>query len=118
MSTLEFLKLEARNALSTPNLTESVYKKTTYEKPKNKRTDLFAFPWQRAQDAPPQETVEDEEDSHLRHFNNLPSRTPVDLQFKDISYFVESGIIKKSKLLCVNVTTNNYDANWKVVAVV
>lgn len=93
MNSLEFLRLEARNASSTPNLTESVYNRTTYEIP---QTDFFAFPWQRTQDAP-QENNEEEENLHLRHFNNLPSRTPVDLQFKDISYFVESGIFKKSK---------------------
>lgn len=96
MNTLEFLRLEARNASSTPNLTESVYNRTTYEKPKHEKTDFFVFPWQRTQDAP-LENIEDEDNLHLRHFNNLPSRTPVDLQFKDISYFVESGIFKKSK---------------------
>lgn len=104
MNTIEFLRLEARNALSTPNLTASIYNTTTFQKPKPERNnELFTFPWQRTESAT-REKVEDEDQLHLRHFHNLPSRTPVDLQFKDISYFVESGIRKSKsiKLLFIN----------------
>ncbi|XP_063697131.1 ATP-binding cassette sub-family G member 4 [Culicoides brevitarsis] len=94
MNTLEFLRLESRNALSTPNLNvESVYNRTTYVKPKSQKNDLFEFPWQKSS-----ATVVDTEDTlDLRHFNNLPARTPVDLQFKDISYYAETGVFRKNK---------------------
>lgn len=35
-----------------------------------------------------------EEKYELRTFNNLPERTPVDIQFKDISYCVKAGFRK------------------------
>lgn len=103
MNTIEFLRLEARNALSTPNLTTSVYNTTTYQKPKpGRNNELFTFPWQRTEETTRATVEDDDDDLHMRHFNNLPSRTPVDLQFKDISYFVESGIRKgTSSLSCV-----------------
>lgn len=93
MNTLEFLRVEARNAFSTPDLSSSVYKTTTYEKPKSdRRHELFTFPWIHGNAS--KEIIEDDDELHLRHFHNLPPRTPVDLQFKDISYYVKTGFRK------------------------
>lgn len=46
---------------------------------------------------PPQQEKESgrgDEKYELRTFNNLPERTPVDIQFKDISYCVKAGFRK------------------------
>uniref|UniRef100_A0A336M1M3 CSON010477 protein n=1 Tax=Culicoides sonorensis TaxID=179676 RepID=A0A336M1M3_CULSO len=99
MNTIEFLKLEARNAVSTPNLSSSaVYHSTTIQKRKvEKKSEIFTFPWQRTQDNTQDNNVDNDDELHLRPFHNLPARTPVDLQFKDISYYVKTGFRKSKK---------------------
>jgi len=92
---MEVISADARTSvlgsLSTPNLPSSVYNTTTYELEKRNGATL---PWNRSVTP---KTLLAEDELELRPFHNLPPRDPIDMQFKDVSYFVKSGFKRGKK---------------------
>lgn len=88
------------NSISTPNLT-SVYKQTTYP-----IENQNGIPWLQPADNS-QNLSPTEDELELRPFNNLPPRDPVDIQFKDVSYYVKTGFRRgKFKELSIIIAAN------------
>lgn len=105
---MELVTADTRNQMmasfSTPNLSSSVYNATTYKPIVHPRRD-YNFPW--LQDRS-QRSIETEDEMQLRPFNNLPPRDPVDLQFKDIAYFVNHGFRRGRSDCPARSTIDNY----------
>lgn len=75
-------------SFSTPDVSSAVYRSTTYEVRHPKKSLLY-------NKVLPKDPKDEEDTLELRPFENLPPRTPVDLQFKDVTYYVNTGFIKK-----------------------
>lgn len=86
---MEMISTDARasvlGSISTPNLSSSVYNQTTYPIG-DKKNGSSVLPW-----LTPSKNILAVDELELRPFHNLPPRDPVDIQFKDVSYFVKSG---------------------------
>lgn len=82
---MELLQQEARtiaiSSISNADANESIYQATTM--PINHKNVQSEYRIRRL--------TSNDETLELKPFQNLPSREPIDIQFKDVSYYVNQG---------------------------
>lgn len=82
---MELLQQEARtiaiSSISNADANESIYQATTMPINKNVQTEYRTT----------RRLTSNDETLQLKPFQNLPSRDPIDIQFKDVSYYVNQG---------------------------
>lgn len=92
------MESNVRSTISAPNLSSGVvYRQTTYPAKNDNQQEIWFQP------SHSQNLLPTEDELDLRPFNNLPPRDPVDIQFKDVSYYVKTGFRrgKFKELYCI-----------------